>query len=218
MPLKLTKKVLRKTSNPVSLQIKKRQTLTKSTIPLELLNLARKNPSFRKMTIGCNYFREHTIDAIRNAIQLKHRLPKKLQHAFVATMIVHDVGKMRAMSPEGKREMQQEYTVDILKKTKILESLGINSNEKKLVLALVESDSIGLFLQQKINFAQAIKQIKDSAQKSQIPFKQFVSMLELFYICDVGAHESLRGRLINQEWKIAAPDYSELKKRLLNLK
>jgi hypothetical protein len=202
-----------KQGRTVSLKTK-RNNLSKKTVPKEILALAEKNPSFRKTMKGCFNFREHLTDAIRNSIFLKERIPKKLRHAFVLAVVLHDAGKMRAVG-EGKKELQQKYTVDILKRSRIFEQLGANANERKLILALVGVDSIGEFLQQKTTLAQASEKIKFFAKTSGTTTKTFIQLLELLYIADVGAHESLRGMLLTKDWQIANPKYLELKQSVM---
>ncbi|MDD4151862.1 MAG: NAD(+) synthase [Candidatus Gracilibacteria bacterium] len=104
---------------------------------------------------------------------------------FKLILALHDIGKAQAIENEGK-EAQHKYTVKIIKN--FFDEIGISKKYTKFAIALIETDVIGEYLQDKISILKAKKIIEKRAKKSGFSREIFLEILTIFFRIDAGAY------------------------------
>ena len=101
--------------------------------------------------------------------------PPFSHNLFIVTLILHDLGKPKAIL-DGDKALQHQYTVPVLEN--FLESMGFNEKEIRVSAGLISGDPIGEFLKKnqtdpKIKQTQVTQPLIQN-HKDPLPFKQRV--------------------------------------------
>lgn len=100
-------------------------------------------------------------------------------------LIIHDIGKPIAHK-QGSRDNQNKETIKLISDNKQL--LGISNDNLLLFQALLDNDSLGLYIQNKMSLDDAWLNITEQSYKSGVNTRLFFYLLSVYYQCDVASY------------------------------
>ena len=104
---------------------------------------------------------------------------------FRMILLLHDIGKPIA-SKKGVKNNQGEETLKVLSEQK--QFLDISDKDFLLFKSLLNNDSLGLYMQNKITLDAAYKSIVYQCNISKLEIKLFFYLLSVYYQCDVASY------------------------------
>jgi len=133
---------------------------------------------------------------------------------------LHDVGKPKALQ-DGQKENEHLFTIEYI--FRIRDYLPLTNSQFNILIALIEKDPIGFFLQGKINLATAIEQIFQifiDSNVSKSEYSWLFKLLTIFYQVDAGSYTKDAGGIpyLEKLFKYADTEnklFDENKKRLI---
>ncbi|GAB3816661.1 hypothetical protein GCM10028895_12070 [Pontibacter rugosus] len=111
---------------------------------------------------------------------------------FRLFLLLHDIGKPVAYK-KGNRDNQYAETISIISEHK--QKLKISEKDFLLFKALLSTDLLGLYMQNKISLDETYKGIVKQAIISDLSLKQFFYLLTVYYQCDIGSYTKDAGGL-----------------------
>lgn len=114
------------------------------------------------------------------------------KNLFRMMLALHDIGKPQAFI-EGNINNQHKYTVNII--DELREVLPFTKDEIDLLVALVSSDTLGMYLQNKISIDTAYNRIITLAAKTNQTSLTFFWLMTIYYQCDIAAYTVESGGL-----------------------
>lgn len=104
---------------------------------------------------------------------------------FKLILALHDIWKAQAIENEWK-EFQHKYTALIIKD--FFEEIWISKKYMDFAIALIETDAIWEYLQDKISISEAKRIIEKRAKKSWFSREIFIEILSIFFRIDAWAY------------------------------
>jgi CMP-2-keto-3-deoxyoctulosonic acid synthetase len=112
-------------------------------------------------------------------------LPLDINHSFFKVFIaLHDIGKLAA-TKAGGRHLQHVHTPGIMKAA--LEELDFSKKEIDIAMVLVSHDYIGDCVKGG-NYQDILIKIQDLADEYDLPAKELLNLMILFYKVDAGSY------------------------------
>ena len=104
---------------------------------------------------------------------------------FRMFLLLHDIGKPLAHN-KGNRENQSLETIKIISDNK--EKLNISENDFILFKALLSTDALGMYIQNKIPINEAYESIIKQSKYSGLEKNAFFYLLSVYYQCDTASY------------------------------
>lgn len=111
---------------------------------------------------------------------------------FRLLLLLHDIGKSVAYK-KGNRSNQYFETTGII--TKHQRDLNISDENFQLFKALLSNDSLGMYMQEKIDVESAYKEICQTSSQTSFDTPKFFYLLSVYYQCDVASYTEDAGGL-----------------------
>jgi len=109
---------------------------------------------------------------------------------FRLMLALHDIGKPMAVKMTGSTEAQHEYTVQTLRFA--LQATGLSSRKIESMIAFVNQDVLGEFIQGKVTVEQTSHELSELAEAMGMPRLDLLENVRQFLICDAGSYEGLQ--------------------------
>ena len=116
---------------------------------------------------------------------------------FRLMLALHDIGKPRAYL-EGNINNQYGYTVEIINRLRSL--LPFSKTEIDLCIALVSTDTLGMYLRGQLSIENAKHQIIDLTSKTNFNNIFFFNFMVIYYQCDIAGYTTDAGGLAYLEY------------------
>ncbi len=120
---------------------------------------------------------------------IKLPIDKKTFRLFLA---LHDIGKAKAFK-QGNKGLQYLYSVNIINEFK--QNLPVKDCEINILLALVKSDILGEYLQNKTTLKNVKDEINTISKEIEININDFIKLLTIYYQVDAGSYTQDAGGL-----------------------
>lgn len=104
---------------------------------------------------------------------------------FRVMLAIHDIGKPLAIQAGDKRR-QHAYTRACIEK--ILEPFALPNQQRTVITEISTQDHIGSYIKGEITSDQAAANIKQLAQKINLPVADLTELLITYYMCDAGSY------------------------------
>ena len=181
----------------LGLWIKAREILERKPFsPKELLNVIGKD-FFEKdvyqegvgVLEGDNSLWKHTLMALGQFEKYFSgtKLPEGFDDNFFRVFLaLHDIGKLMAVK-KGNKYDQHKYTVQI-KQLGLEGKLPFNRNQLKVVLALMEGDPIGQFMNGEVPLEETVNRITEMAESLSLSVYVFFRLLTIYYQVESGSY------------------------------
>ena len=114
------------------------------------------------------------------------------REVFSQFLILHDIGKPIAQK-KGNRVNQNKETINLISENK--QYLNISDDNFLLFQALLDNDSLGLYIQNKMPLDDAWLNIVEQSYKSGVNTSLFFYLLSIYYQCDVASYTRDAGGL-----------------------
>jgi O-acetyl-ADP-ribose deacetylase (regulator of RNase III) len=111
---------------------------------------------------------------------------------FRLLLLLHDIGKSVAYK-KGNRSNQYFETIDII--TKHQRDLNISDENFQFFKALLSNDSLGMYMQGKIDIESAYNEICQTSSQTSFNTPKFFYLLSVYYQCDVASYTKNAGGL-----------------------
>lgn len=111
---------------------------------------------------------------------------------FIVFLILHDIGKPVAFQ-KGNKGDQYKYTQEIIKS--IWDKLPFDEDELKIVLTLLEGDTLGEYFQGKLSTENSVSTIINLSTECGLSSKEFFKIYMIYYQCDTASYTADAGGL-----------------------
>lgn len=111
-------------------------------------------------------------------------------YLFRVILTLHDIGKPKAFSI-GQKNLQHKFTIDIL--TSIKDKLELSEVELSFILALLSSDTIGLYMKSNISIEIAISDLVSNANFANLEIITFFKFMTIYYQSDTSSYTADAG-------------------------
>jgi O-acetyl-ADP-ribose deacetylase (regulator of RNase III) len=111
---------------------------------------------------------------------------------FCLLLLLHDIGKPIAHK-NGNRHNQYAETIDII--AKYQKDLNITNEFFSLFKALLSNDTLGMYMQGKIDIDSAYTEICQASRQTNFDTQKFFYLLSVYYQCDVASYTEDAGGL-----------------------
>ena len=111
---------------------------------------------------------------------------------FRLFLLLHDIGKPIAYK-KGHRVNQNTETISLISENK--QKLNLTDDDVLLFKALLSSDSLGLYVQDKITLKEAYLNITTQGKISNLEQRIFFYLLTVYYQCDIASYTKDAGGL-----------------------
>lgn len=170
--------------------------------------------SWENYTIG-----EHTLMAMTQFEKYFSGKPLPLgldENSFLKILLVHDLGKARAVA-EGDKDKQHEYNIDLA--PKILREQGVGDKEISIAKALLTGNAFGDYVGSKnYELKKTASEIKEICETAGIELEDFLNLLIVYYQCDAGAYTEdatiegvVEGKKSIDHYFVFSPEKREMK-------
>jgi len=161
-----------------------------------ILNLCEKVPALEELynaQVRHYSIKEHTINVLNQFEKYfaNHFSEIELE-VFKLFLLLHDIGKPIAHK-KGNRDNQYSETIRFLSEYK--QNLNISYNDFLLFKALLGTDYLGLYMQNKISLDDTYFKIIEQSNLSKLDAKSFFYLLSVYYQCDVASYTKDAGGL-----------------------
>lgn len=133
---------------------------------------------------------------------------------FRLFLLLHDIGKPIALKM-GNRANQNTETINIIFEYR--QELNLSDNDFLLFKALLVSDSLGLYIQDKLSLEEAFLNIVEQSKNSKLDFKSYFYLLSVYYQCDIASYTKDAGGLKYLEYLFHYQDKNKLYNEKLKL-
>jgi hypothetical protein len=121
-------------------------------------------------------------------------LPSCVDHNFFRVVLaLHDIGKPQAIQLENDKSKQHNYSAPLA--NSILERLGYGYKERKIAASLLSGDPLGEYIIGNKHLHEAANDISDMANGAEVPVKDFLEILTIYYQVDAGSYTADAGGL-----------------------
>jgi len=124
---------------------------------------------------------------------------------FRLLLALHDIGKGVSIIFTDDKGRQHEYTVRIVRR--LLLDLDIEPHKAKTILALIDQDIIGEYLQGKRDKSYVSERIHDMAQELEITQEELFNILKIMYMCDAGSYTTIAMKQVGLQGKSGGLDH-----------
>ena len=111
---------------------------------------------------------------------------------FRLLLLLHDIGKPIAYR-NGNRNQQYSETIDII--LKYQKDLNISDEDFSLFKALLSNDSLGMYMQGKIDVESSYNEIYQTSSQTSFDMPKFFYLLSVYYQCDIASYTEDAGGL-----------------------
>lgn len=111
---------------------------------------------------------------------------------FRVFLVIHDIGKPIAFQ-KGNKGDQYKYTQEIIKS--IWDKLPFDENELKIVLKLLEGDTLGEYFQGKLSAEKSVTNIIRLSTECGLSSQVFFKIYMIYYQCDTASYTADAGGL-----------------------
>jgi hypothetical protein len=108
-------------------------------------------------------------------------------------LLIHDIAKPLAVQYENDKSKQHDYTTKFV--AEMMKHMGFKLSEQKLILACLDKDYIGTYLQGKISKELAIEQLKNGAKRSGLDMYTFYKIIKMYYLIDASSYTEDAGAM-----------------------
>lgn len=119
---------------------------------------------------------------------------------FRLFLLLHDVGKPIAHK-NSNRANQNSETIRLISEKK--EVLNLSDADFQLFKALLGSDALGLYMQDKLSLEEAFHSIKNQSDETNLDPELFFYLLSVYYQCDVASYTKDAGGIKYLEYLFA---------------
>lgn len=71
---------------------------------------------------------------------------------------------------------------------RILEGVGFSSKEMDTMIAIVNNDTLGGYIQGKIDIENAVQDFKNTAADAGVPVLELFKLVQMYFTCDAGSY------------------------------
>lgn len=136
---------------------------------------------------------EHTLIVVRNYYDYFFNSFDIIDtYLFMIFLFLHDIGKPKAFI-NGDMSKQHIESINIIES--IWDKLPFNQNELKIVVKLLERDTLGDFFQGRISSKKSSSNIVELSKECDLSPQVFFKLLMIYYQCDVAAYTADAGGL-----------------------
>ncbi|MBF0361581.1 MAG: hypothetical protein HQK49_11250 [Oligoflexia bacterium] len=121
-----------------------------------------------------------------------YNLSKNFHSMFAAMILMHDIGKSL-----GENENQHYYTMPIMKN--FIEKWNFSEKQAHLIFEITNHDTMGEFLQGKINDDTAKRIFEEKAKKLNMSFEDFMQLQLLFYTSDASSYPEIKKDVFQED-------------------
>lgn len=137
--------------------------------------------------------REHILIVVRNYYDYFFNFFDATDsYLFMIFLFLHDIGKPKAFI-NGDMSKQHIESINIIES--IWDKLPFNQNELKIVVKLLERDTLGDFFQGRISSKKSSSNIVELSKECDLSPQVFFKLLMIYYQCDVAAYTADAGGL-----------------------
>lgn len=162
----------------------------------KIINICKSVPSLEELynsRVRHYTIREHTIIVLNQFEKYFASNFSAIEtEVFRLFLLLHDIGKPIAYK-KGNRDNQYAETIRIIFEN--TQELGLSDNDFLLFKAILNIDSLGLYMQNKISLDDALDSIKEQSSLSYFDIKSFFYLLSVYYQCDVASYTKDAGGL-----------------------
>lgn len=137
--------------------------------------------------------KEHTINVLNQFDKYFANHFSEIEiEVFRLFLLLHDIGKPIAYK-KGNRNNQFIETIRIISENK--QKLDLSDNDLLLYKALLGTDALGLYMQDKISLEDTCFKIIEQSNLTKFDVKSFFYLLSVYYQCDVASYTKDAGGL-----------------------
>ena len=143
--------------------------------------------------------------ALNYRVEIESRLPQFLSfERFLLFLALHDAGKgvghqevpREFRTPLSMKRAETDATILLMEMNqKVLQLLD---HELTLFRAMVENDSVGLYLKGAIHFMGSLEWLCQGAAKADVMLADFITLMDLYHNCDAGSYPALSSELFDR--------------------
>ena len=151
---------------------------------------------------------EHSKMVVERALKYRDKIEARLPpcitfERFALFLALHDGGKgaghsevpPKLRTPQNMKRAEIKGTILLMEMNQ--HALGLSNEELALFKALVEKDSMGSYIQNKISPSSCLKLMGEGAKKAHIHINDFITLMDLYHNCDAGSYPGLAKTIFN---------------------
>jgi len=154
-----------------------------------VLNICKTVPNFEILynaRVRHYTIKEHTINVLNQFEKYFANSFSEVEiEVFRLFLLLHDIGKPIAYK-KGNRDNQYQETIKLISAQK--QNLKISSDYFNLFKALLSTDVLGKYMQNKVSLSEAYNIITEQNNKSGKNLKSFFYLLSVYYQCDIASY------------------------------
>lgn len=172
-----------------------------------VLNICKTIPDFEKLynsRVRHYTIKQHTINVLNQFEKYFASSFSEVEiEAFRLFLLLHDIGKPIAYK-NGNRDTQYQETIKLISSQK--QNLEISDDYFDLFIALLSTDVLGKYMQNKISLSEAYNIITEQNNKSGKDLESYFYLLSVYYQCDIASYTKDAGGLKYLEYLFSYND------------